>query len=400
LTGPWMGRHARDERDGKDSGMKKTILMMVAMMVVGVAFAGEGEAIERLLNSRSAMSPKAYEQAAKEVRAAADAGGVLQQYVIAIVSEDPDAPKAVRLDDKTRAAWLESARVKIKILAEVKNNAFAWYLLSLEKNDMKALEKAVDGGNVQALNAYGTVLVSEAARGQRNGASGGPEPRPMDNSTNVVAMVARAFECFKQAAAKKDANGYYNLGMCYMQGIGCNPDASRAFQCFRAAAEEGHPEAINNIGGFYRDGIGVEINPATSVKWFQKSAELGNPYGQLNYALALQRGEGVKPDEEQALKLFKAAADAGLPEAMTAYGMCLFNGQGVDKDVKAAIKLFEKAAEMGFPPAMDNIAVCYERGEGVEKDVMKSAYWKMKAKAATGDAEARAWMKRQGTGNR
>jgi len=363
--------------------MKKTIsVLCVAVMGLTALplFAGEGDAIERLLNSRSAMSPKVYEEAVKEVRAAADKGGVLQQYVIAIVSEDPDAPKAAKLNEKTRNEWMENARGKIKAMAEDKNNALAWYLLSLEKNDVAALQKAVDGGNVQALNAYGTLLINEAVSG---------------GDTNATAMLNRAFECYKQAAARRDANGYYNLGMCYMQGYGCTQDAGRAFQCFRAAAEDGHPEAINNIGGFYRDGIVVEINAATSVRWFQKSADLGNPYGQLNYALALQRGEGVKPDAEKAAALFKTASDAGLPEAMTAYGMCLFNGQGVDRDTKAAFKWFEKGAELGFPPAMDNIAVCYERGEGVEKDVMKSAYWKMRAKAATGDPEARAWMRRQ-----
>jgi len=354
------------------------------ILFASLAFAGgEGDALVKMLNSRSAMSPRAYAEAARQVREAAEGGGVLQQFVIAIASEDANAPVAAKLSPKQRAEWLENSRARIRQLAEQKDNPLAWYLLSLESNDMKALERAAEGGNVQAQNAWGTILVAEGLA------------TPATNSAKAVATLEKGFSCFKSAAAKKDSNAFYNMGMCYLQGYGCKPDAARAFQCFRAAAEDGHPEAINNIGGFYRDGIFVSSNAEISVRWFKKSSELGNPYGQLNYALALQRGDGVPRDEPSAAELLKASAEQGCPEAMTAYGICCYGGHGVKRDCEQAFRWFRRGAEAGFPPAMDNLATCYELGEGTPRDVLKSALWKMRYRAATGDPDARAWVERQ-----
>jgi len=307
----------------------------------------------------------------------------LQRYVLAIFSEDTQAPEAVKLSDETRKEWLASGRALIRQLAEQKDNPLAWYLLSLEHNDTKALERAAEGGNVQAQNAWGTLLVAKALG------------MPSTNAVQATAMLEKGYGCFKAAAAKKDANGFYNLGMCYMQGYGCRQDPGFAFQCFRAAAEDGHPEAINNIGGFYRDGILVATNAELSVRWFKKSAELGNPYGQLNYALALQRGDGVRRDDEAAVGPLKESAEQGCVEAMDAYGMCFYAGRGVKKDPEEAFRWFRRSAEAGFPPAMDNLAICYERGEGTPKDVLKSALWKMRLRAAKGDPDAQAWVRRQ-----
>jgi len=365
-------------------GVIRPVLFSLLLLASSAFASDDGDALVKLLNSRSALSPKVYADAAVKVRASAEAGGVLQQYVIAIVSEDANAPAAAKLSPQQRKQWLENSRTRIRQLAEQKDNPLAWYLVSLETNDAAALERAAEGGNVQAQNAWGTILVSQGLS------------TPATNSAKAVAMLQKGFDCFRSAAAKKDANGLYNMGMCYMQGYGCKTDAGRAFQCFRAAAEEGHPEAINNIGGFYRDGIVVATNAGVSVRWFKKSAELGNPYGQLNYALALQRGDGTSRDEKAASELLQAAAEQGCAEAMTAYGMCFHAGRGVKRNPELAFRWFRRGAEAGFPPAMDNLATCYERGAGTPKDVLKSALWKMRCRAARGDPDARAWVERQG----
>jgi len=363
--------------------MSRICLSVVLYAWAFAAFgAGGQDALSRLLDTRTGTSPKIYASAAEKVREEAEEGGVLQQYVLAIIAADANAPEAARLGERKRKAWLENVG-RVREMAERKNDAMAWYLLSLADDDEKALERAAAGGNVQALNAWGNVLVARAVE------------LPPTNATQMAAMMAEGFDCFRRAAAKKDANAYYNLGMCYVHGYGGTFDAGRAFQCFRAAAEAGHPEAINNIGGFYRDGIVVPTNATLSVRWFKKSAELGNAYGQLNYALALQRGEGVKRDEAAAAAIIRAACDQGCAEAMDAYGMCFHNGSGVGKDAGEAFRWFLKSAEGGFPPAMDNLAECYDRGEGTSRDVVKSAEWRMRARAARGDPDARAWVSRE-----
>jgi len=364
--------------------MKNVLVSVLAAACATAVFArSDGDALVRLLNSRSAQSPKVYAEAVRQVREAADAGGILQRYVIAIVSAEDNPPEAARLSPGQRTEWLEGSRNRIRQLAEQKDNPLAWYVLSLEKNDVRALERAAEGGNVQAQNAWGTILVTEAMS------------MPSSNAVATASAIEKGLACFKAAAAKKDANGLYNLGMCYLQGYGCKPDPALALQCFRSAADEGHPEAINNIGGFYRDGLIVGTNVEISVRWFQKSAELGNPYGQLNYALALQRGDGIPRDEKAAAELMRLSAEQGTAEAMTAYGMCLYAGRGVERNSEQAFRWFRRAAEAGFPPAMDNLSICYERGEGTPKDVLKSALWKMRFRAARGDPDAMAWVRRQ-----
>ncbi len=354
--------------------------MLVAAFTAAAADKSS-EAIIRLLNSRAAGSPKDYVEAAEIVAADAEKGRPLQQFVIAVVANDAYLPEKLRISPEKRADYLARSRDKIRLLAEKKDNSLAWYLLSLEKNDMKYLKLAADGGNVQALNAWGTIVLTDAVR------------NVAVNTNEVAETVVKCLECFKKAAGEGDANGLYNLGMCYLSGYGCEQDHNLAFQCFRTSAEKGHPEAINNMGGFYRDGIVVEKNVTTATDFFRRSAELCNAYGLLNYGLALQRGEGVEKDSTKALECFRQAATRGNAEAMNAYGMCFHTGDGVAKDPAIAVTWFRASADRGFPPAMDNLASCYELGLGVTRDTKQSTIWKVRGMAARGDRNAAAWLR-------
>ena len=367
--------------------MKKMFLAaLCTLSLVCVAAAADkaSEAIVTLLNSRASGSRSEFREAAKIVAAGAKEGRPLQQFVIALVTNDRDLPRKLRLKPETRKEYLDQSRDKIHRLAEEKNNALAWYLLSLETNNLSFLKRAADGDNVQALNAWGTISLTSALR------------NPSMETNEVARTLAKCFGLFKKAADKGDANGLYNLGMCYMQGYGCTPDEDLAYKCFRTSAEAGHPEAINNVGGFYRDGIVVRANPETAAKWFAKSAELGNAYGMFNYALALQRGEGVEKDVAKAVELLKEASELGNAEAMNAYGMCFYSGSGVEKDPVEAVKWYRVSAGRGFAPAMDNLSSCYNLGIGVKKDEKEGLVWKVRSMAARGDRNAAAWLQQNG----
>ena len=359
---------------------------LCALAVVFSSFAADksSEAIVTLLNSRASGSRSEFKEAAKIVAADAKKGRPLQQFVIALVANDRDLPKKLRLTPEMRKEYLDQARDKIRRLAEEKNNALAWYLLSLEKNDMSFLKRAADGNNVQALNAWGTITLTDALR------------NPSMDTNDVERVLVKCFGIFKKAADAGDSNGLYNLGMCYMQGYGCVRDQDLAYKCFLASAEAGHPESINNVGGFYRDGIVVRANPETAAKWFARSADLGNVYGMFNYALALQRGEGVEKDAKKAVELLKEASELGSAEAMNAYGMCYYNGDGVDKDAVEAVKWYRASAARGFAPAMDNLSSCYNLGVGVRKDEKEGLAWKVRSMAARGDRNAAAWLQQNG----
>ena len=365
--------------------MKRFIRMLAGLLLGAAAACGaegadDADAVLRLLNARAAGSPRGYARAAEEVAAQARAGKAVQAFVLALASREPDAPSAARLDAATRRAYLERAREPLRRAARERNNPMALYLLSLETGDTNLLRRAATAGNVQAENAWGTRVFSQAL------AEGAP-------SNAVARALAEAHGLFRSAAGKGDANGLYNLGMCLWRGLGAARDEAAAFDCFRAAAEKGHAEAINNIGAFFRDGVVVARDPALSAKWFAKAASYGNPFGAFNYALALRRGEGVKRDFAAAVKLLERAAEGGCVEAVDALGVALWRGEGAPADPARAFVLFLKAADAGYPPAMENVSTCYETGTGVKADARLALEWKIRSRAARGDRSAQAWLR-------
>ena len=195
---------------------------VVAALSVSCANADPANAIMRLLNSQASGSVRGFEQAAEEVAEQARQGRPVYAYVLALVSRMPNPPPAARLDEATRTKYLEGCRDKIKRLADQKNNSMAWYLLSLENNDRDLLHRAADAGNVQAMNAWGTYLVTRAVSGTAD-----------TNEVNRILGVAHDY--FKAAAGQGDANGLYNLGMCHLRGLGTPQDDQSAFNCFRSA---------------------------------------------------------------------------------------------------------------------------------------------------------------------
>ena len=333
--------------------------------------------IEKLLNSRTAGSPVAYAEAAEKVAEAARRGRPLQKYIIALISRDSSAPPAARISDKMRERYFAESRPAIHRLAEERNNPLAWYLLSVDTGDTNLLKRAVDGNNVQALNAWGTALLDIS----------------LGSPTVDRKGIDEAVDCFRRAAGQGDANGSYNLGMVYARGLGVPRDDMRAFAFFRAAAEKGHPAAINSLGWFFREGRVFGKDLELAARWFEKSASYGNPYGQFNWGLALQRGEGVAVDQIRAAEQFRRAAEGGCIEAMNAYGVALARGEGVAADERAAARWFEKAAETGYPPAMENLSECYAKGRGVPEDNRKALEWKFRSRAVRGDRSAADWLK-------
>ncbi len=355
-------------------------LLLAALAACGAEDMEASNAVLRLLNARAAGSPRGYAEAAEEVAAQAKQGKAVHAFVLALVSRERDAPPAARLDAKTRQGYFDAYREPIRRAARERNNPMALYLLSLEGNDTNLLHRAAVAGNVQAENAWGTLVFSQALAG------GAP-------SNEVARALGEAHGLFRSAAGKGDANGLYNLGTCLWRGLGAARDETAAFNCFRAAAEKGHPEAINNIGAFFRDGRVVERDLALAAKWFAKSASYGNPFGEFNYALALRRGEGVERDPAAAATLLERSAAGGCVEAIDALGVALWKGEGVRADPARAFALFLKAADAGYPPAMENVATCYEKGAGVQANDRLALEWKIRSRAARGDRNAQAWLR-------
>jgi TPR repeat protein len=218
---------------------------MIFLSAILIAAMSSADAVLTLLNSPSSTGPRTYAAAKAKVESDARRGHALQQYVVGVTTGDR----------RLAAKYLEQSRPKIREMAEKRNNPLAWYLLSLENNDLELLQRAAKGGNVQALNALGTIAISKAFAA---------ENLPTNSLEKIL---KRGFSMFSQAAAQRDANAMVNLGACYLRGFGCRPDWAMAFDCFKAAAELGHPEGMDNMSAAYELGHGVKPDAEKSLYW-------------------------------------------------------------------------------------------------------------------------------------
>ena len=226
--------------------------MILAVLSVLAAMTSS-DAVSVLLNSPSAVGPRTYAEAKARIEKEAALGQPLQQFVIGILTDDKDLAKR----------YLDASRPRIVEMAEKKNNPMAWYLLAKELDDFVLLERAADGGNVQALNAYGTIKINEVLKQSDLQALG----KASAGTNSIEAVLRKCYGCFRQAAAQRDPNGFINLGTCYLRGLGCKTDLALAFSCFKAAADAGHPEGMDYMSACYQFGHGVPKSDELSLYW-------------------------------------------------------------------------------------------------------------------------------------
>lgn len=219
-------------------------MTLAALPLLFAASLSSADALVTVLNSSNAVSVRVFAEAKKTVEAEAKEGKPLQQFVVGLTSNDKALAKR----------YLDGSRDKIRNMAEKRNNPMAWYLLSMENNDLKLLQKAADGGNVQALNALGAMAIQEAFNYNIP-------------SNTLERVLRRGYECFQKAVEQCDPNGFINLGTCYLRGFGCKEDKKLAFSCFKAAADAGHPEGMDNVSACYQFGHGVKADMGESLVW-------------------------------------------------------------------------------------------------------------------------------------
>ena len=222
------------------------VLVLCAASVTGRAAMSSSKAVAVILNSKSASDAKTFAAAKALVEKEAREGKPLQQFVVGVTTEDKALAKK----------YLAASRERIRSLAEKKDNPLAWYLLSLERNDFGLLRKAAAGGNVQALNALGTIATQEAI-----------SRRALLSTNGVQRILRQSYDYFNRAASQNDPNGFINLGACYLRGLGCKQDMGLAFACFKAAAEAGHPEGMDNLSACYQFGHGIRRDDELSLYW-------------------------------------------------------------------------------------------------------------------------------------
>lgn len=192
-----------------------------------------------------------------------------------------------------------------------------------------------------------------------------------ENGTGVEKDLIRAFELYKQAAAKGEARAQYAVGDIYSEpslypSIGItvkNLELSSEF--YSKAALQGHSGALNSLGRCYKKGHGVVKNEKLAVELFEKAALQNELSAINNLALCYEDGIGICKDTKRAAELYIEASYQGQLNAIVNHGLCYRDGVGVEKDIKRAALIFQIAAERGSKEAQDYIAQLIENNANI-----------------------------------
>ena len=139
---------------------------------------------------------------------------------------------------------------------------------------------------------------------------------------------------------------YYALNDCY-----------EAIKWIGMAAEMGNAEALFNMGIFYLEGMGCDQDMEKCANYLHRAARRRHPEAQFAYADLLSNGWGVEQDEKRAMKWYLDAAENGHVEAMYRLGEIYEEGRIVPEDLAAAAKWYNAACEKGHRMAAQKLVM-------------------------------------------
>ncbi len=162
------------------------------------------------------------------------------------------------------------------------------------------------------------------------------------NGDGVNKDYTEAIVWYRKAADKGLSEAMYGLGKCYLDGLGVEKDEEqaakwfgeatrggfaeagrmllkldpkKAVHIFRKAADAGKKGAMYELGKCYLDGIGVGKDEEEAVAWFQEAADNGHTDAMLELSKCYLEGTGAEKDLEQAKHWLRKAADKGNTDA-------------------------------------------------------------------------------------
>lgn len=173
------------------------------------------------------------------------------------------------------------------------------------------------------------------------------------NAEIAIAYFKIAAELGHMLAQMAVGSYYYALNDCY-----------EAIKWISMAAELGNAEALFNMGVFYMEGMGCDQDMELCAKYFHRAARRRHPEAQFAYGDLLSQGWGVEQDEKRALKWFLDAAENGHVEAMYRLGECYEQGIGTDVNLDAAKKWYDAACSKGHRMAAQRLVMVQMMQQG------------------------------------
>lgn len=183
---------------------------------------------------------------------------------------------------------------------------------------------------------------------------------------------------------KNHKEGWYHLGIMYMNGEGCHKDIEKAKQCLEESSNLEYGDAAFALGDMWQ--YGTEITKRDNNKafiYYMLASKYGNTDAMVKIAVDyfIPKQKFIK-----AKNLFKIAHRLGNTDATLNLGRIYLNGYVGDKNRSKGIEVL-KTIEDQSVEACSILANVYLTGKVVNKDLNKVKEYYEKA-SALGDGHA------------
>ncbi|MCR9252383.1 MAG: sel1 repeat family protein [bacterium] len=175
-------------------------------------------------------------------------------------------------------------------ILELVKTGNSWYEKERFEVAYEYFKSAAKKGNAEAERMVGTMLIQ---------------------GKGVKQNTYLGLKWLKKAAKKKDIIAITNLGKHYYQA----GEMSLAVNYLQTAAMQDNVEAISMVGKMYYEGKGVPRNLSLAIEWFKKASLQNHAYSEWQLGLIYTNGLGVTANFEEGLKWFQKSCDNGWESA-------------------------------------------------------------------------------------
>ncbi len=146
---------------------------------------------------------------------------------------------------------------------------------------------------------------------------------------------------------RENPNAAFNLGSCYVYGIGFRKNYKKALRFYKMAASGTDGDAEYKVAMFYKYGKGTKQSSKRYLQWLKRAADLRCPYALSDLGNSYKDGDaGIKKDERRAYLLYRDAARAGHYGGWHNLRICYEYGIGTRKNWALAKKCHANARRL------------------------------------------------------
>lgn len=191
-----------------------------------------------------------------------------------------------------------------------------------------------------------------------------------DNGDHVSADPYKAFEYYHMAAEQGNDVGKFNLGICYLTGLGTEPNIEQGKYWLGQIQEDSSiNETAKNILRYCFNGRQVETFSGIRCSLLSED--------ERNELTRYQKDKNYIDEIRFYKKIIQDSTSWSFRKAFSynQMGYLYENGLGIPQDHTKAFEYYYEAAKLENSTGKCNLAFCYLNGIGVDRDKEMAKYW-------------------------